>query len=101
MKDDVGVALKTVPEPIIQPRSVDIRVLWNGRRNAKDFVQSGHFVWFPWSALYVPVHTRGVNHAAGPKLLATRGTFHPLKIDPLDQIRRDRESALRARLVES
>jgi hypothetical protein len=34
-------------------------------------------------------------HASGTKLLATLRTLHPLKIHPLDQIRRDRESALR------
>ena len=36
----------------------------------------------------------------GVKLLATLRTLNPLKIYPLDQIRGDRGSALRARLIE-
>jgi hypothetical protein len=35
----------------------------------------------------------------GRKPLAAFRTFHPFKIHPLDQIRRDRYSALRAHLV--
>ena len=38
--------------------------------------------------------------AGSEKLLAALRTFHLLKIHPLDQIRRDRKSALRARRVQ-
>jgi hypothetical protein len=47
---------------------------------------------------------RAIEHfhsfALGSDLLAALGTLNPLKVHPLDQIRRNRESVLRARLVQ-
>ena len=52
------------------------------------------------SAPVLPAETsRRTRHLRLTQSLATPGTLHPLKIYPLDQIRRDRESALRALLI--